>query len=365
MDIGIITCHRAFNYGAVLQAYALQKFLSDKGHKVEIIDYTPEYIRKSYNKSLLKRLVRPVLRYYDFKKSNKVFGRFLEDNVKLTKKRYYSYEELVKDPPNLKCFIAGSDQIWNCNIENGKDDAFFLRFINNDKIKISYAASIAMDKIPEDQKERFKKNLQDFNYISVREQTAINLLQQIGIKNVEKVLDPVYLLKKEQWDEVAKKSSLDLKNKKYILAYGFKRQKNLYQYARELATRKGYKLYSINTNFEDKFLDVDKYFYNATPNDFVNLVKNAQEIVTNSFHGLSFSIIYNKPVHQFKKSGNENSRMTDLLKELKISERLVNERNEIIENMINYEETNNIINKNRKKSIDFLNKSLGEKNGED
>ena len=362
MKIGIITCHRAFNYGAVLQAYALQKFLKNEEYEVKVIDYTPKYIRKSYNKNKLKRIIRPMLRFYDFRKSNKVFGDFLNNNVSLTKKRYYSYNELVNNPPEFDCFIAGSDQIWNCNIENGKDDAFFLRFVGEDKIKMSYAASIAMNEIPEEQKERFKRNLQDFDHISVREQTGINLLQQIGIKNVEKVLDPVYLLEREQWDEFADKSSLNLEKEKYILAYGFKRQKDLYQYARKLATSKGYKLYSINTNFEDKFLDVDKYFYNATPNDFVHLVRNAQDIVTNSFHGLSFSIIYNKPVHQFKKSGNENSRMTDLLEELKMSKRLVN-NNEIITNTIDYNETNKIIKENRKKSIDFLNNSLGEKNG--
>ena len=359
MRVGIITCHRAFNYGAVLQAYALQRFISNNGHQVQVIDYTPKYIRKSYNKSLLTRLVRPILRHHDFKTSNKVFGEFLNKNVSLTPKRYYTYEELKNDPPDLECFIAGSDQIWNCNLENGKDDAFFLKFIDNDKIKMSYAASIAMDKIPNDQKDRFKNNLKEFNYISVREKTAVKLLKEIGIKNVERVLDPVYLLERSQWDELADKSSLELNKEKYILAYGFKRQENLYKYARELATKKGYKLYSINTNFEDNFLDVDEYYYNATPNDFVNLVRNAQEVVTNSFHGLSFSIIYNKPVHQFKKSGNENSRMTDLLEELKMSDRLVNTNNEIIDKKINYSETNEIVQANRSKSIEFLNKSIG------
>lgn len=102
---------------------------------------------------------------------------------------------------------------------------------------------------------------------------------------------------------------------------------------------------------------MDKYFYNATPYDFVNLVKNAQEVVTNSFHGLSFSIIYNKPVHQFKKNGTENSRMVDLLNELDLSERLVISE-ELLTNQLNYDITETIIAKNKTKSIEFLQKGL-------
>lgn len=362
MKVGIITCHRAFNYGAVLQAYALQKYLRNHGYEVEVIDYTPQYIRKSYNKSILKKIIRPILRYHDFKKSNQVFGNFLNQEVKLTEKRYYTYEELKENPPDCDAYIAGSDQIWNCNIENGKDDAFFLKFVPKDKRKISYAASISMDEIPQNQKYRFKENLKDFNYISVREQTAVKLLKEIGIENVEKVLDPVYLLDIAEWNKVAKNSTHELENEKYILAYGFKQQKDLYQYARRLANTRNCKLYSINTNFEDKFLDVDKYFYNATPYDFVNLVKNAQEVVTNSFHGLSFSIIYNKPVHQFKKSGTENSRMIDLLSELNMSERLVT-NDEFLDNRVSYTKTNEIIKNYCEKSANFLSKSLGEYDG--
>lgn len=357
MKIGIITCHRAFNYGAVLQTYALQKYLKNQGYEVEVVDYTPQYIRKSYNKSILKRIIRPILRHHDFKKSNQVFGNFLNEDVSLTKRRYYTYEELKENLPDCDAYIAGSDQIWNCNIENGKDDAFFLKFVPNNKRKISYAASISMDEIPQSQKDRFKENLKDFDYISVREKTAVKLLKEIGIENVEKVLDPVYLLDVAEWNKIAQKSTLRLENEKYILAYGFKQQKDLYNYARNLANARNCKLYSINTNFEDQFLDVDKYFYNATPYDFINLIKNAQEVITNSFHGLSFSIIYNKPVHQFKKNGTENSRMIDLLNELNLSERLV-DNNKLLSNLIEYAKTNEILEKNKNKSIKFLESAL-------
>lgn len=187
------------------------------------------------------------------------------------------------------------------------------------------------------------------------------MLNNIGIENVERVLDPVYLLDKREWDKIADKSNLKLEKQKYILVYGFKRQKDLYKYARNLAKERKYKIYSINTNFEDYFLDVDKYFYNATPYDFVNLVKNAQEIVTNSFHGLSFSIIYNKPVHQFKKMGNENSRMVDLLEELNMSERLVKDK--ILDKKVKSAETDGIIEYNKNISIQFLKNSLEENDG--
>ncbi len=354
MKIATITCHRAFNYGAVLQAYALEKFLEKDKNQVEVIDYYPKDLHKTESKSMLVKLIRPIIRTFDFKKSQKVFGKFLQENMKLTKQRYHNLQELEEKVPDADIFIVGSDQVWNCNTKNGNDDSFFLTFVPENKRKVSYAASIAMDELTPEQEKRFYKNLKSFDKISVREKTAIKLLKKCGMEQVQKVLDPVYLLEKQDWDELAKKSEKKLEQEKYILVYGFKRQKNLYEYARKLAKQRNCKIYSINTNIEDKFLDVDKYFWNASPEDFVNLVKNAQEVVTNSFHGLSFSIIYQKPVHQFTKVGKENSRMLDLLDELSLSSRLVKDSNTLLDRDINFEEANKKIKEHRNQSMEFL-----------
>ena len=366
MKINIITCHRAYNYGAVLQAYALEHYLESQGNEVKIIDYYPEELHKSEKQKGLKKLGRNFIRFFDFRKSEKVFGNFLKNNLKLTQ-RYYSLDQLKKDPPKGDLYIVGSDQVWNCNTRNGNDDSYFLTFVPKNKIKASYAASIAMDELTNEQKKRFSDKLKDFYAISVREKTAVKLLNECKINIAEKVLDPVFLLDKNNWDELANKSKLNLKDEKYIFVYGFKRQKNIYQYARKLAKEKGCKVFSVNTNIEDYLLDVDKYFYNVSPEDFLNLLRNAEAVVTNSFHGLSFSIIYRKNVHQFMKSGKENSRMIDLLNELNMSERLV-ENGEIIEEDFNYNETAKIIEEERKGSINFLDKLCnadGGKNGQD
>lgn len=354
MKIATITCHRAYNYGAVLQAYALEKYLEKDNNEVEIIDYYPTDLRKSENKTGISKIVRDVLRILDFKKSEKVFGNFIKKNLKITK-RYRTLESLKNDLPKDDIFIVGSDQVWNCNMRNGKDDTYFLTFVPTSKIKASYAASIAMDSLNFEQKNRFRNLLSNFSYISVREKTATKLLVDSGVKNVEQVLDPVYLLDKEEWDKLADKSRLKL-DEKYILVYGFKRQKNLYEYAKKLAKEKNCKLYSINTNFEDHFLGMDKYFWNANPEDFVNLVRNAEAVITNSFHGLSFSIIYKKCVHQFTKNGTENSRMIDLLNELGLINRLVKNDSIILDDVMDYEKTYNIINYRKKESMDFLKK---------
>ena len=352
MKINIITCHRAYNYGAVLQAYALEHYLESQGNEVKIIDYYPKDLHKSENKKGIKKIGRNLIRFFDFKKSEKSFGNFLKENLKLTK-RYYSLEQLNSEPPEADIYIVGSDQVWNCNTRNGNDDSYFLTFVPKNKIKASYAASIAMDELTVEQKKRFKANLKDFFAISVREKTAVSLLNKCGIEDVVKVLDPVYLLEKNKWDELANKSNINIKEEKYIFVYGFKRQKNIYQYARKLAKEKGCKVFSVNTNIEDYFLDVDKYFYNVSPEDFLNLLRNAEAVVTNSFHGLSFSIIYNKNVHQFMKIGKENSRMLDLLDELKMKDRLV-KNEKVIEKDFDYSNTIKIIEKERKKSMNFL-----------
>lgn len=358
MNIAIVTCHRAFNYGAVLQAYALQKFLKNEGNNVEIIDYFPKNLYDTESNKIIVKMVRPLIRGIDFRKSRKVFESFLKNNMNLTK-RYLTIDELKADLPNAELFIVGSDQVWNCNRRIGNDDTYFLAFVPEGLRKISYAASIAMDNLTKNQESRFYKNLKDFDEITVRESSAIKLLNDCGITNAREVVDPVYLLDKKEWDKLESKSSLNLKNEKYILAYGFKRQKNLYEYARKLAKKKGCKLYSINTNLEDYFLDVDKYFWNASPEDWIRLVKNAEAVVTNSFHGLCFSIIYEKEVHQFKKLGTENSRMIDLLNKLKLDNRLV-QNDALIENEKDFTKTKTIMKDKIEESKEFLRKQFKE-----
>jgi hypothetical protein len=348
-----ITCHRPLNYGAVLQAYALNNKLTSLGIDAKVIDYYPRYYIYS-SRSWPIEIVRRIYWLPDWIVGKIRFGKFIKENIPLSPVQYKNMEELNSNAPIADIYIAGSDQIWNCNSDTGKDDAYFLTFAPKNAKKVAYAASLAMPDIPANEIERYKKLISDFDAVSIREKTGVELIKNLGIENAVNVLDPVYLLEKTEWDRIAKQSKFQSKEK-YVLVYGFER--NIYLYARKLANQLGIKVYTINMRIKDLFIDTDRYFWNVSPNTFVNLIKNAEAVVTNSFHGISFSIIYNRPFHCFNRKGNANSRMLDLLNDLNSSDRNV-VSTEFLSNDIDYTATNKIIEQKRDFSIDFLKTAL-------
>ena len=347
-----ITCSRPANYGAVLQTYGLNTALRNMGIDARVLDYNPDYYWKS-SQPLPIRLIRNIVRTPDLSKGRKVFGRFLERYIPMSSKMYKNFDDIKADIPAADVYICGSDQIWNCkNKENGKDDAFFLSFAPQGAKKVAYAASIAMPEIPEDQKARYKRLISDFDAVSVREPSSIPMLESLGIQHVKSVVDPVFLLEQKDWNVIADDSDF-VPKEGYVLVYGYNRQKNVYEYARKLANKLGVKVYTIGTAIEDYTLDQDKYFWNATPNTFVNLIRNAKAVVTNSFHGTVFSIVYNKPFHFFTVKQTTNSRMLDLLDSLGLASRHVMD-DQLLENSIDYAQTNERLEKLREKSLAFL-----------
>lgn len=313
MKVLTITCHRPYNYGAVLQTYALQHYLDKKGIDTAVIDYYPSYQCKRTSGSLFTRMIWQIYRMPDFIIGKRVFGNFLKKNIRLTK-RYNSLEELIACPPIADGIIAGSDQIWNYNIH--KDDTYYITFAPKNCFRASYAASIAQDSIPDDLKIAYQKRLTGFRSISVREITAEKLLKEIGIDNVTTVLDPVFLLSKSEW--IQNIADPYFSDSGYILMYAFNCTKEIAAYARERAKKQGKKFYIINTMVNDYRYNCDHHFWNCSPNRFVSLFKNADEVITNSFHGLCFSIIFQKQVHIFSKYTGGNSRLFDLIHEINL-----------------------------------------------
>lgn len=351
-----ITCHRPLNYGAVLQTYALNTKLIEMGVDAKVIDYYPSYYTKS-NKSLLIKVLRQLFRTPDWVYGKFKFGNFIKKYIPLSDNQYKTIKDLEQNIPEADIYFAGSDQIWNCeDLLNGKDDSFFLTFAPRNSIKVSYAASLAMPSIPKDEVDRYKRLIGAFDAVSIREKDGVEIVKGIGIDKAINVLDPVFLLDNLAWDKLAVESSFNPKEK-YLLVYGFKRQKNLYKYARELGKTLGLKVYAINTNLEDYFLDVDKYFWNASPETFVKLIKNSESVVTNSFHGLSFSIIYNRPFHFFTRPGKANSRMMNLLSDLNLSSRII-QPGPVIINDVDFNEANRFIEAKRILSVKFIRQNI-------
>lgn len=330
MNIKTITCHDVYNAGASLQAYALSEYLIQQGHDVEIIDYKPEYLSRHYkfsviynpvfNKPIIKQLYlianfpKRIFRYFSKRKVK--FDKFKKEILKVTEQRYNSFEELNLSCPEADVFIAGSDQIWNPLFENGKDPAFFLDFVPSDKLKISYAASFAVDELSNSDAKRILPWLKDFDLISVRERSAVKILNQLGFDNVLQVCDPVFLLDRNHWLSFCKARNDSFE--KYILVYDFDENHFVQSVAEKYAKEFGVKIYSVfKSNYADKSLN------NIGPLEFVNYIKNASFVISNSFHATAFSLIFNKEFFVVNREENINTRMMDLLDNVGLTDRLV------------------------------------------
>lgn len=345
MKVAIITCHRTYNYGAVLQAYALQHFLMDRGHDVEILDYYPSYVKVHDNslKSIPKRLIK----LPDKIKCQRTFGRFLNEKLILTSKSYETNNDLKRAHLEYDVFITGSDQVWNMNMQNGMDDSYFLSFAPVNAKRISYAASMAMDSLTETQQNRFKTMLASFSAIAVREQSGVDLLKSIDIAS-EAVCDPVYLLDSNAWQKIERTPKA---KDKYILVYAFYQQKEIFEKAQKIAKEKGYKVYSVGASYLNAFMNIDKYFWAISPEEFVGLIHNAQMVLTNSFHGLSFSLLFQVPVLAYRTKMMGNSRIIDMLKQIKAYK---GGDNTLVAEVTDYSEIHKQIVDYRAKSIEFL-----------
>ena len=325
MKIKTITCHHVYNHGALLQAYALTESLKEEGHDVSIIDYRPPYLDNHF------KLWRSDSRYnriglgwaYVFAKlpgriralkRKKAFDSFFDRYMPVTERIYHSVEELQACPPEADLYIAGSDQIWNTSFPNGKDPSFYLDF--GKAKKISYAASFATSKLHDGTDEFVKNELKNFDAISVREHSGIKILNQLGFYG-EVVVDPVFLLSKEKWDEIA---SDCCKDENYILVYDFERNKDIQELAQRYAALKHCKIFSIGPYHMEY---PDKCFINYGPDMFVGLIRKAHCVFSNSFHASAFSLIYNIPFFVVNRKDGLNNRMRDLLKRYSLIERLV------------------------------------------
>jgi len=316
MKICTITCQNADNHGARLQCFALVWWLKKQGHDVKVIDYQPDYMRGPklwYSpqtiKDLIKLFVQIPYRWRTVKR-HEVFDGFSKNYIPLTR-TYYSIDELRKDPPEADIYIAGSDQIWNTTFRNGTDPGYYLDFGPKSVRRESFAASFAITEIEEEKREWVKENLKRFDKITVREQSALKILNDLGLEGFLHE-DPVFLLTATEWDEALSLNSRHATfcSEKYVLVYDFYLGDDIRIEAQRIAREKGYKIYAV---CHEELAYADKNFVYASPVDFVNLIKHASYVVSNSFHGTVFAMIYNIPFKVVDRPDGLNVRMHDLL----------------------------------------------------
>ena len=355
MKIGVITFHRAINYGALLQTYALQTTLKNLGADNEVIDYRHAGIEEKYYKVLKKQslpsLVRSCMLYPREVKKAKKFGKFISSNLKVSNICYKSYNQLEESNSIYDCFITGSDQVWNNKITD-MDGAYFLNFVKNSEKKCSYAASFGMYNLPTEQKNLYKTFLSDFNHMSVREEQGKNIIKSLTNKDIQVVLDPTLLLSKDQWCKIAQKPQ----DNNYILIYIMKWSDSLFKFAEDLSAKTGCKIKYITTGVK-KPVKGD-YITTAGIEEFVGLFANAKYVVTNSFHGTAFSLIMNKNFFlELLQGQGANDRLENIMDTYNLRSReIVNGKNSYINENIDYEVVNEKLEANKQNSLEFLKK---------
>lgn len=318
MRVRTITCHDVYNVGASLQAYALCRYLAEQGQDVRIIDYKPDYLSGHYRLwgGVSPRFDKPLLRTayqlakfpgrlaHRLKRRKRSFDRFREHYLPLTE-RYQSFEELCAHPPEADVCIAGSDQIWNTAFPNGKDPAFYLQFAPEGVRRASYAASFSMDEPDPAWAERQAAWIRELDHIAVREATGLSLLEQMGVTGGQVVVDPVFLLSREEWSELA----VPVKRKRpYILVYDFDGSPVMRRAAEELAAVHGCEIVTL--------LKLDygtPAAAHAGPDEFLGWLAGAEYVLSNSLHATAFSLIFRRPFMTYGRRETLNSRMRDLL----------------------------------------------------
>lgn len=299
MKIALVTIHKANNYGALLQAYALQQILSTFG-AVELVDYDNPYlsvslhpVRLSFTFHGLLGIGKDLCRFFPRYRLVKKFRRFIDERFIMTAS--YTQNELLNNKlSGYDYYVVGSDQVWNAACVSRKkllDPVYFLEFAPDGAKKISYASSIGGYVYSEQERLDVKKYLKSFLAVSVREKNTQQYLTGLGVEMVEHVLDPTLMLDRSQWRTLFEKRTLPMR---YILLYTVPKVGMVRSAVDYFSAKLGLKVIAIDQGLTAG-AHVDKHIRDAGPEDLLSLFAGAEFVVTDSFHGVCFSINFERP----------------------------------------------------------------------
>ena len=356
------------NYGGVLQFYALQKTIKKLGFNIEILKVDAETkvcIAEGKRtittkiKRLMLKAVSPVLRLKNRRKIEK-YIRERKRKIEEFKTAHYTNTVDITDI-NMNEYIAvvcGSDQIWN---PKWARERAFLGFAPNGVNTVIYAASLGCEIMTEYQKSIFKPLVENINFVSVRELSAKSLLESFtDRKDIEVVLDPTLLLKVSEWDEITK----PVEHTDYVFTYFLGEYNDFAEYVKAFAASKNLKIINIpyasgervdSTDFGDVKI------YDASPQEFISLIKNATVVFTDSFHACVFSSLFKRKFYIFKRKNGEEmmGRIETLIKNFNLPNRIIDITSEIsLDQEIDYSGFEQLQDELIRKSINFLNMSV-------
>ena len=376
--IGILAVHN-HNYGSILQTYALQRFLEDKGYSTEILLYKKtNYVKQAmrlFNLPLLKATVKMKYKSIYAKTFQKetfekvlcsreqAFVDFIDANVKFSKV-YKGRQNLINGTKNYDAFVLGSDQVWNPMNLGG--DYFTMTFIPDNKKKITYAPSFGVSVIPDYQRKKTADYLRRIDCISVRELSGQKIVKQLTGRNAQVVVDPTMLVDKSRWDQLRGERIV---KEPYIMCYFISTNPDHRVFAKRLAKKTGLKIVTIP--HVDEFVKADVNFGDIVPSgigpaQFINLISNAEYVCTDSFHATVFSVLYERNFFTFNRfaqqtSASTNSRLTSILKILGLEDRHTDSKREVTDRdlqNIDFVNAHAKLKEMQKKSEEYLINSL-------
>lgn len=364
MKVDVITRHAPSNYGSLLQALATVKVIEKMGHDCEIIDYIrPDELgmkalmnqlhnKPNYNNNIIKKIAYILLRYPDEKRAELAFLRMREKYLKMTD-RFSSMDKLKSLCADV--YMTGSDQVWGPAVDGKHDKTYFLDFVDNKTKCIAYSASFGRTEIPNSVIKEYKEMLSKYSGIAVREKSAVELLDSWGIPNVEQVLDPVFLMSKQEWSEYIDHSEQG----QYVLVYQIHNDPNLNEYAKSLAAEKGLPLKRVSA-FMRQIFRGGHLVCLPDISEFLALIKGCTYFVTDSFHGTAFAMIFNRQFMEVLPNNNTGTRNLNILSLVGLENRIVRSKTDInlIESPIDYTKVNEILEHERARSLDILRKML-------
>ncbi len=361
--IGILTYHSGYNYGACLQAFALQMTLTKMGYESEIINFETERFvasREMFSRHprRLKEVIKNVSRIPYWKSLHEredMFNRYTFEVLKSTH-RYRTEAEVISHAADYDCIICGSDQIWNLSQKDAPaaNLLFYLNFPKTQR-RVSYAASFGkwVKEAPL-QEDVFLPWLKQFDAISVREQSGVDYIKSLGL-DCEISLDPTILLDKEDYDVICRER---LVKGKYVLMFGWKTNQDLIDVAKKVGGELNLPILNIVPPPRAMFCGIPRKL-DVGPREFLSMIKHAEFVVTNSFHGTAFSTTFEKPYVSIV-SGRADTRMESLLRQLGLSDHLVTKDNVNVKKMMETDfssvrEKKSVL---RQSSFDYLKRAL-------
>ncbi len=364
MKIKVITRHAISNYGSLLQTLATQKVLENLGNDVEIIDYvrtdeetknlTKLYISKSvWNNNIVKKMVYYVLRHPAELYSGKKFAIMRDKYIKMTK-HCSTASEVKAETKGTDIFVTGSDQVWGAIGNDDYDPAYYLDFVNDKSKCISYAASFGKTALGDIPEQTLTGLLDNYHSISVREDSAKDIIKSLGFDNVSQVIDPTLLLNKNDWSKIIETEPTG----EYVLVYQLHRNPEMNKYVEEFAKKKNLPLIRVTAS-PHQLARSGKTVLLPDLGGFLGYIKNAKYMITDSFHGTAFAINFGVQFINIS-PGLTATRNLSILNLTGLRDRMLKDYNDfnIFDNQIDYSVVDSIIDNERKKSLAWLENTL-------